>query len=84
MASVASIRAQVEERLSGRITAPFSARVPTQQPVLPTGIPAIDAAVGGVPCGEITELLALGGVRPAERACNHNCSPWRRKTSFAR
>jgi hypothetical protein len=57
MSSLASIRAQVEERLSGRVTAPFTARVPTQQPVLATGIPAIDAIMGGVPCGEITEIV---------------------------
>jgi recombination protein RecA len=57
MASVASIRAQVEERLSGRVTAPFTARVPTQQPVLATGIPAIDAILGGIPCGAITEII---------------------------
>jgi hypothetical protein len=57
MSSLASIRAQVEERLSGRVTAPFTARVPTQPPVLATGIPAIDAIMGGVPCGEITEVV---------------------------
>jgi recombination protein RecA len=57
MSSLASIRAQVEERLSGRVTAPFTARVPIQQPVLATGIPAIDAIMGGVPCGEITEIV---------------------------
>jgi recombination protein RecA len=57
MASLASIRAEVEERLSGRITAPFTARVPTQKTVLSTGIPAIDSIVGGIPCGEITEIV---------------------------
>jgi recombination protein RecA len=57
MSSLASIRAQVEERLSGRVTAPFATRVPTQQPVLATGIPAIDAIMGGVPCAEITEIV---------------------------
>jgi hypothetical protein len=57
MASLASIRAQVEERLSGRVTAPFTARTPVKQPVLVTGIPAIDAILGGIPCGEITEIV---------------------------
>jgi hypothetical protein len=57
MVSVASIRAQVEERLSGRVTAPFTPRIPTQQPVLATGIPAIDAILGGIPCGAITEII---------------------------
>jgi len=57
MASLASIRAQVEERLSGRVTAPFTARQPVEQPVLVTGIPAIDSSLGGIPCGEITEIV---------------------------
>jgi hypothetical protein len=57
MASLASIRAQVEERLSGRVTAPFTAHTPVKQPVLVTGIPAIDAILGGIPCGEITEIV---------------------------
>lgn len=57
MVSLASIRAQVEERLSGRVTAPFTAHTPVKQPVLVTGIPAIDSILGGVPCGEITEIV---------------------------
>ncbi len=57
MSSLASIRAQVEERLSGRVTAPFTARPPVEQPVLVTGIPAIDSNLGGIPCGEITEIV---------------------------
>jgi hypothetical protein len=57
MVSVASIRAQVEERLSGRVTAPFTPRIPTQQPVLAIGIPAIDTILGGIPCGAITEII---------------------------
>jgi hypothetical protein len=57
MVSLASIRAQVEERLSGRVTAPFTAHTPVKQPVLVTGIPAIDAILGGIPCGEITEIV---------------------------
>jgi hypothetical protein len=84
MSSLASIRAQVEERLSGRVTAPFTARVPTQQPVLPTGIPPIDSIMGGVPCEKSPKLLALGGVRPGERACNLNYWPGRQKTSSVR
>jgi hypothetical protein len=57
MVSLASIRAQVEQRLSGRVTAPFTARPPVKQPVLVTGIPAIDSNLGGIPCGEITEIV---------------------------
>jgi hypothetical protein len=57
MSSLASIRAQVEERLSGRITAPFTARPPVEQSVLVTGIPAVDSILGGIPCGEITEIV---------------------------
>ena len=59
MASLASIRAQVEERLSGRVTAPFNSRPHIKQPVLMTGIPAIDSILGGVPCGEITEIVGI-------------------------
>src|SRR3984893_16457520 len=36
---------------------PFTARTPVKQPVLVTGIPAIDSILGGVPCGEITEIV---------------------------
>src|SRR5579859_4189711 len=57
MASLASIRSQIEERLSGRVTAPFTARPTVEQPVLVTGIPAIDSNLGGIPCGEITEIV---------------------------
>ena len=57
MVSLASIRAQVEERLSGRVTSPFIARTAVKQPVLVTGIPAIDSILGGFPCGEITEIV---------------------------
>lgn len=57
MSSLASICAQVEERLSGRVTAPFTARTTVKPPVLVTGIQAIDSIVGGVPCGEITEIV---------------------------
>ena len=57
MASFTAIRAQVEERLTGRVTAPFSARPPIEQAVLTTGITAIDSVLGGIPCGKITEIV---------------------------
>jgi hypothetical protein len=56
MASLASIRAQVEQRLSGRVAAPFGSRPTGNEPVLQTGIPSIDL-VGGIPCGAITEII---------------------------
>jgi len=57
MPSLASIRAHVEERLTGRVTAPFTARLPAQQPTVRTGIPAIDSVLGGIPCSQITEIV---------------------------
>jgi hypothetical protein len=56
MSSLASIRAQVEQRLSGRVAAPFTFRPPDNEPVLPSGIPTVDI-LGGIPCGAITEIV---------------------------
>jgi hypothetical protein len=57
MSHSALIRAQVEARLTGRVAAPFATRSFAEKPVLHTGIEAIDAAMGGIPCGEITEIV---------------------------
>jgi recombination protein RecA len=57
MSHSALIRAQVEARLTGRVAAPFATRSFAEKPVLHTGIEAIAAAMGGVPCGEITEIV---------------------------
>src|SRR4051794_12556865 len=51
------IRAQVEAKLVGRVTSPFATRACAEKPVLQTGIEAIDDAMGGIPCGVITEIL---------------------------
>jgi len=57
MSRLALIRAQVETRLLGRVPAPFALRPSMEKPVLPTGIGAIDDAIGGLPCGGITEIV---------------------------
>ncbi len=57
MVSLASLRVEVEERLKGRVSAPFNFRPAAQTSVLNTGIPAIDSCCGGIPLGAITELV---------------------------
>lgn len=56
MPSAALVRVQVESALAKRVP---SALTPTQRlvrPLLPTGIPAVDELIGGLPVGAITEL----------------------------
>jgi recombination protein RecA len=57
MTSSAAIRAQVEARLADRVPAAFAQRAPAEMPLLPTGIATLDAAIGGIPCGGITEIV---------------------------
>jgi hypothetical protein len=57
MPSSSAIRALVEARLAERIPAAFAQRAPVEMPLSPTGIPALDDAIGGVPCGGITEVV---------------------------
>jgi recombination protein RecA len=56
MPSSSEIRSQVEARLAGRVSAAFTQR-PVETALLPTGIATLDAAIGGVPCGRITEVI---------------------------
>jgi hypothetical protein len=57
MPDFALIRTQVEAQLAGRVIAPFAQRSSTEKHVLQTGVDEIDASVGGIPCGEITEIV---------------------------
>jgi len=57
MLSASLIRAQVEAQLSGRVAAPFAQRVQAEKVLLSTGIGSIDALIGGIPCGAITEIV---------------------------
>lgn len=58
MRSVAAIQTQVEARLGGRVSAAFAAHVRPPRSMLSTGIEPIDHALGGIPLGAITELVA--------------------------
>lgn len=58
MHSIAAIRTQVESRLGARVSAAFAGHVRPAMPTIPTGIDDIDRALGGIPLGAITELVA--------------------------
>ena len=57
MSSAALIRAQVEARLANRVSAAFAQRPSVEMRTMPTGVTSIDAAIGGIPCGGITEII---------------------------
>ncbi len=63
MSSAAQIRSQIEAQLADRIPAAFAPRAPIQMPTIPTGVGIIDSAIGGIPCGGITEVTG-----PASRS----------------
>jgi recombination protein RecA len=54
--STAFLRLHVESALAGRITSPFRLRDARIPAVVPTGIPALDELVGGLPRGGLTEI----------------------------
>jgi RecA DNA recombination protein len=56
MFSAALIRDQVEARLRDRVPGALTQRPSAEMRVMPTGVSTIDAAVGGIPCGGITEI----------------------------
>jgi len=57
MSAAALIRAQVEARLAGRVPASLTQRPAVELRNMPTGVTSIDGAVGGIPCGGITEIV---------------------------
>ena len=57
MSSAALIRAQVEARLANRVPAAFTQRPCVEMRTMPTGVTDIDAAIGGIPFGGITEIV---------------------------
>jgi hypothetical protein len=57
MPDFALIRTQVEAQLAHRVISPFRPRLSIEKPLLQTGIEEIDAGIGGIPCGEITEIV---------------------------
>jgi hypothetical protein len=58
MPSTALIRAQVEARLADRIPSALAQRPTVEIRTMPTGVDVIDTAIGGIPCGGITEIVS--------------------------
>jgi recombination protein RecA len=56
-AQLATVRAQVESALAGRIVAPFTYRDRRDFETVPAGIAAIDSLTGGLPRGGVTEIF---------------------------
>jgi RecA/RadA recombinase len=56
MPSAAAIRIRVESALAKRVPSALTPVQRQMRPVLPTGISAVDALVGGFPEGAVTEL----------------------------
>jgi hypothetical protein len=56
--SIAAIHTQVESRLGPRVAAAFDVKARPPIATIPTGIDHIDRALGGIPVGAITELVA--------------------------
>src|SRR5271156_5102791 len=54
--SLAALRSKIELDLRGRGVFPFNYRARTLFEIVSTGIPEIDAAVGGLPRGALTEI----------------------------
>jgi recombination protein RecA len=55
-ASLNTLRAKIESDLRGRVSSPFTYRDRNVFELVPTGIPQIDACVGGLPRGAMTEI----------------------------
>jgi recombination protein RecA len=58
MPSIAEIRSQVERQIPGALSG-FKRSTPE---VFPTGIPAIDCELGGIPKGALTQICAPAGI----------------------
>jgi recombination protein RecA len=54
--SLAELRAKIELDLRGRVASPFNYRDRNVFEVVSTGIPSLDAVVGGLPRGAMTEI----------------------------
>ena len=57
MSSAALVRAYVEAQLADRVPSALTQRPPVELRTMPTGMSTIDAAIGGIPCGGITEIV---------------------------
>jgi recombination protein RecA len=54
--SLATLRSKIEEDLRGRVASPFAYRDRNTFELVSTGIPEMDALVGGLPRGAMTEI----------------------------
>src|SRR5712691_9360561 len=54
--SLATLRSKIESDLRGRVPSPFTYRDRNVFALVPTGIPEIDALIGGLPRGAMTEI----------------------------
>jgi hypothetical protein len=54
--SIAALRSKVELDLRGRVVSPFNYRDRNVFEVVSTGIPSLDAVIGGLPRGAMTEI----------------------------
>src|SRR5258708_20963483 len=54
--SLATLRSKIESALRGRVSSPFTYRDRNVFDLVPTGIPEIDALVGGLPRGAMPEI----------------------------
>lgn len=54
--SLATLRSKIEADLRGRVASPFAYRDRNTFELVPTGIPEMDALVGGLPRGAMTEI----------------------------
>jgi len=56
--SLATLRSQIEADLRGRVASPFAYRDRNAFELVSTGVPEMDALVGGLPRGAMTEICA--------------------------
>jgi hypothetical protein len=61
MKSAAALRLEVESALAGRVVAPFQYRDRRAVETAATGVAAVDALVGGLPRGGLTEIFGAAG-----------------------
>ncbi len=54
--SLATLRSKIEADLRGRVASPFAYRDRNTFELVSTGIPAMDALLGGLPRGAMTEI----------------------------
>src|SRR5258708_10294836 len=54
--SLATLRSKIEAELGGRVASPFAYRDRNTLELVSTGIPEMDALVGGLPRGAMTEI----------------------------